>query len=71
MNMRKIIAVLSAALMLFTLLPMAAFSVSAADDNVVYSWDYESGLGTWASGDTTNAPIEAVTPPVANPNGGS
>ena len=70
MKMRKIIAVLSAVLMLCTLLPMAAFSVSAAED-VVYSWDFESGLGTWASGDATNAPVEAATPPIANPNGGS
>lgn len=71
MNMRKIIAVLSAVLMLCSLLPMAAFSVSAADDNVVYSQDFESGLGTWASGDSTNAPVAAATPPVANANGGS
>ena len=71
MNMRKIIAVLSAVLMLCSLLPLAAISVSAADENVVYSADFESGLGTWASGDATNAPVEAATPPIANPNGGS
>ena len=69
MKMRKIIAVLSAVLMLCTLLPMGAM-VSAADD-AVYSADFESGLGTWKSGDATNAPVEAATPPIANPNGGS
>ena len=69
MKMRKIIAVLSAVLMLCTLLPLGAL-VSAADD-AVYSADFESGLGTWASGDATNAPVEVATPPIANPNGGS
>ena len=74
MNMRKIIAVLSAVLMLCSLLPLAAISVSAADENVVYSADFESGLGTWNTSSTSNAPIEAVAAadlPVANPNGGS
>lgn len=70
MKMRKIIAVLSCLLMLCSLLPLAAISVSAAED-VVYSADFESGLGTWKSGDATNAPVEAATPPIANPNGGS
>ena len=70
MKMRKIIAVLSAVLMLCSLLPLAAFNVAAAED-VVYSADFESGLGTWASGDATNAPVEVATPPIANPNGGS
>ena len=72
MKMRKILAVLACLAMLCTVLPLSAImSVSAADDNVVYNADFESGLGTWKSGDATNAPVEAATPPIANPNGGS
>ena len=72
MKMRKILAVLACLAMLCTVLPLSAMmSVSAADDNVVYSADFESGLGTWASGDATNTPVETAVPPVANPNGGS
>ena len=72
MKMRKILAVLACLAMLCTVLPLSAMmSVSAADDNVVYSADFENGLGTWNTGDATNAPVEVATPPVANPNGGN
>ena len=43
MNMRKIIAVLAAALMLCAAIPMAALSVSAADGDVVASIDWNDG----------------------------
>ena len=42
MKMRKIIAVLSAVLMLCSLLPLAAISVSA-EETPVFSWDFEDG----------------------------
>ncbi len=42
MKMRKIIAVLSAVLMLCSLLPMGAISVSA-EETPVFSWDFEDG----------------------------
>ena len=70
MKLRKILAVVLSVAMLCTVLPMGAMmSVSAADENVVYSADFESGLGTWNTSSTDNAPIEVATPPVANPNG--
>lgn len=70
MNMRKIIAVLAAVLMLCAIIPMGALSVSAA---AVYSEDFEDGtLGTWASsaGGVANL-VAAADLPVANPNGGN
>lgn len=71
MKMRKIIAVLSALLMLCSLLPLAAFSVSAAE-TPIFTCDFESGVDGW----TVNSPgtVEAVSAaalPVANPNAGN
>ncbi len=71
MKMRKIIAVLSTVLMLCSLLPLAAINVAAADDGVVYSADFESGLGTWSASAGTCEWVAAADLPVANPNGGS
>ena len=71
MNMRKLIALLSAVLMLCAIVPMGALSVSAA---ALYSWDFEDGTaGTWHTG-SDSSPIEVVAAadlPVANPNGGN
>ncbi len=72
MNMRKIIAVLSAVLMLCAIIPMGAMVSAATQEVVVYNADFEDGTaGTWKSADETNSPISVVTPPVANPNGGT
>ena len=70
MNFRKITAVLAAVLMLCTILPMGALSVSAAD--ALYSWDFEDGdLTGWASGSAAHALVAAADLPVANANGGN
>ncbi len=44
MNMRKIIAVLAAALMLCAIVPMAAMSVSAAPGDVIIDADFNDGM---------------------------
>ncbi len=69
-NIKKALAVLMTLVMLCGLLPLGMLSVSAAE-TVVYSADFESGLGTWAGSTTTNVTTEVAAPPVANPNGGS
>ena len=57
MNMRKIIAVLAAALLLCAAIPMAAISVSAA---ALVDYDFEDGsLGSWKY-DTANDTLEVV-----------
>ena len=75
MNMRKIIAVLSAVLMLCSLLPVASFAVSA-EETPIYTYDFESGLGKWYanSGSSSAGSVEIVSSadlPVANPNAGN
>lgn len=65
-NFRKVLALIVSVLMLCTIIPMGALSVSAAE-TVVYSADFESGYGNWKASAGT---IETATPPVANPNGG-
>ena len=68
--MKKIIAIMAAVLMLCSVIPMGAISVSAA--TVVYSQDFEGGLGTWVG--SSSSPVELVAAadlPVANPNGGN
>ena len=68
MNMRKIIAVLAAVLLLCAAIPMAAISVSAAD--AVYSADFEDGTVTgWSS--STSSVAAAADIPVANADGGN
>ena len=49
MKMRKIIAVLSTVLMLCSLLPLAAVSVSA-EETPVFSWDFEDGATQFNGG---------------------
>ena len=49
MKMRKIIALLSAVLMLCTLLPLGAISVAAADEQIL-KWDFEDGNIGFTSG---------------------
>ena len=49
MKMRKIIALLSAVLMLCTLLPLGAVSVAAEDEQILY-WDFEDGNVGFTSG---------------------
>ena len=57
MNMRKIIAVLAAVLLLCAAIPMAAMSVSAA---ALVDYDFEDGsLGSWKY-DTANDTLEVV-----------
>ena len=68
MKLRKIIAVLSAVLMLCTLLPLSALSV-AAEETPIFTYDFESGIDGW----TVNSPgtieiVSAADLPVANPN---
>jgi len=71
MKMRKIIAVLSAVLMLCSLLPMAAFTVAAAE-TPVYTCDFESGLGQWTVNSPGTIEIEsAANLSIANPNAGN
>jgi len=68
MNMRKIIAVLAAALMLCTIIPMGAISVSAATS--AYAENFESGdLAGWSS--NTSSVVPASEFPVANANAGN
>ena len=70
MNMRKIIAVLAAVLLLCAAIPMAALSVSAA---ATVNSDFEDGtVGGWTtSSGTALAIVAAADLPVANPNGGN
>lgn len=70
-NLRKALALMISLLMLCTLIPMGAMTSVSAAETVVYSADFESGLGTWAGSTTTNVTTEVAAPPVANPNGGS
>ena len=49
MKMRKLIALLSAVLMLCTLLPLGAISVAAADEQIL-KWDFEDGNIGFTSG---------------------
>lgn len=61
MKMRKLIALLSAVMMLCALLPLSALTVSAA---AVYSEDFEDGtVGSWTS---NNSIVGAADLPVAN-----
>lgn len=70
-HFRKALALVLSLLMLCTLIPMGAMTSVSAAETVVYSADFESGLGTWAGSTTTNVTTEVAAPPVANPNGGS
>lgn len=70
-NLRKALALMVSLLMLCTLIPLGAMTSVSAEETVVYSADFESGLGTWAGSTTTNVTTEVAAPPVANPNGGS
>ena len=71
MNMRKIIAILAAVLLLCAAIPMTAMSVSAATATV--NSDFEDGtVGSWTtSSGTALAIVAAADLPVANPNGGN
>jgi|GEM_PF-609388 len=77
MKMRKILAVLACLAMLCTVLPMGAMmSVSAADEDVVYSCDFESGLGQWYASSSSNGSgsveiVNSADLPVANANAGN
>ena len=73
MNMRKIIAVLAAVLLLCAAIPMAAISVSASNGDVIVSSDFEDGtVGSWTtSSSTALAIVAAADLPVANENGGN
>jgi len=66
MKMRKLIAILSAVMMLCALLPAGALVVSAA---AIYSEDFESGtVGSWTS---NNSIVGAADLPVANAAAGN
>ena len=68
MNMRKIIAVMAAVLMLCTVIPMGAISVSAA--TTAYAEDFEAGdLAGWTS--STSSIVPASELPVANAAAGN
>ena len=79
MKMRKIIALLSALLMLCTLLPMSAFNALAAE-TPVYANNFENGIGGWyanvakdsATGEVkstgTVSIVSASLLPIANAN---
>ncbi|MBR0447169.1 MAG: carbohydrate binding domain-containing protein, partial [Clostridia bacterium] len=72
MNMRKIIAVLSAVLMLCAIIPMGAVSVSAAEE-VAYLADFEDGKisGWYTSGSGEMSVVSTSELPAPNPNGGN
>ena len=57
MNMRKIIAVLAAVLLLCAAIPMAALSVSAAG-NCISNGTFESGTGSWGKSTNTVMTVE-------------
>ena len=70
MNMRKIIAVLAAVLLLCAAIPMAAISVSAAGP--VYNADFENNsLGGWKCDSGNLSVVASSDAPVANPAGGN
>ena len=54
MNMRKIIAVLSAALLLCAAIPMSALSVAAADGEVVIDYNFDDGVAHFERGYVEN-----------------
>ncbi len=54
MNMRKIIAVLAAVLMLFTVIPMGALSVTAATGDVAVDWNFDDGVAHFERGTAEN-----------------
>ena len=66
MNMRKIIAVLSAVLMLCAIIPMGAVSVSAAEE-VAYLADFENGsIGGWKNDSGNLSVVSTSELPTAN-----
>ena len=66
MNMRKIIAVLSAVLMLCAIIPMGAVSVSAAEE-VAYLADFENGsIGGWKCDNGGLSVVSTSELPTAN-----
>ena len=73
MKMRKILAVLTAVLMLCAIIPMGAISVSAANGDVVVSSDFEDGtVGSWTTSSSNALVVTAAADlPVANENGGN
>ena len=71
MNMRKIIAVLSAVLMLCAIVPMGAVSVSAAEE-VAYLADFENGsIGGWKNDSGNLSVVSTSELPTANAACGS
>ena len=56
-NMRKIVAILAAALMLFSVLPMSAF---AADGDVVWSIDFNDGETKFSNSEVATGPDGSV-----------
>ncbi len=71
MNMRKIIAVLSAVLMLCAIIPMGAVSVYAAEE-VAYLADFENGsIGGWKNDSGNLSVVSTSELPTANAACGS
>ena len=54
MNMRKILAVLAAALMLCAAIPMGALSVTAATGDVAVDWNFDDGVAHFERGTAEN-----------------
>ncbi|MBR2320399.1 MAG: carbohydrate binding domain-containing protein [Clostridia bacterium] len=54
MNMRKIIAVLAAVLMLCAAIPMGALSVTAATGDVAVDWNFDDGVAHFERGTAEN-----------------
>jgi len=70
-NIKKALALLLTMVMLCGLLPMAAFTVAAAE-SPIYTYDFESGLGQWTVNSPGTIEIEsAANLSIANPNAGN